>query len=163
MTSRFGAFILGLSLLTLACAHAAYDTPLTLGGQPFEVAVASTPDTLEKGLMEVTDLAPNQGMLFLFGIERPAVFWMKNTPSNLDLAYLDQEGRILQIESLKAHSLKKVPSRMPVWAALEVPAGTFARAQVHVGDKVICPALGSEKKSNKHPQGDLHERSKRTS
>jgi uncharacterized protein len=154
VTPVLGAFILSLCALPLVCAFGAYETPLALKGQPFEVAVASTPEALEKGLMEVTDLAPNQGMLFLFGKKRPAVFWMKNTPSNLDLAYLDQEGHILQIESLKAYSLKKVPSRMPAWAALELPAGTFARAKARVGDKVVCPALAPKIMSNKHPQGD---------
>ncbi|MCE2951098.1 MAG: DUF192 domain-containing protein [Alphaproteobacteria bacterium] len=128
-------------LVASACVGSSFDHPLQVQGETFHVALASTPKSLKKGLMGVTYLPKDHGMLFIFPKTREVTFWMKDTPLDLDLVYLDRRGKILQLEALKANSLRHVPSKMPVRAALELPAGTVKRLHLKVGAEVSCEAL----------------------
>ncbi len=128
-------------LMGSASVSSSFDHPLELQGETFHVALASTPKSLKKGLMGVTHLPKDHGMLFIFPKTREVTFWMKDTPLDLDLVYLDRTGKVLQLEALKANSLRHVPSKMPVRAALELPAGTVKRLQLKVGASVSCEAL----------------------
>ena len=59
--------------------------------------LALTPGEQSKGLMFVTDLPHNTGMLFVFSEDGVKNFWMKNTFINLDMVFLSGEmkaGRI---------------------------------------------------------------------
>jgi hypothetical protein len=51
------------------------------------VMVAASPAQRERGLMEVTDLAGYQGMLFVWDADTSGGFWMRNTPTPLDIAW----------------------------------------------------------------------------
>ncbi|MBA4117965.1 MAG: hypothetical protein C0514_03605 [Candidatus Puniceispirillum sp.] len=124
----------GLSALT-------FDTPLDLGGETFSVAVAKDEESLRKGLMGVTRLAPHQGMLFLFDKERVATFWMKDTPLALDLAFFTKDGRIVMMGELTPLARTSVSSPTKVVGALELPRGTFARIGATLGSKITSPAL----------------------
>ena len=48
-------------------------------GFAVEALVADTPQKHQKGLMFVTELPENKGMLFVFDQEQDQFFWMKNT------------------------------------------------------------------------------------
>ncbi|MBA4749013.1 MAG: DUF192 domain-containing protein [Alphaproteobacteria bacterium] len=137
----WGAVCLLWGLMGGLCAASSFDHPLKLQGETFQVALASTPKSLKKGLMGVTNLPKDHGMLFIFPKTREVTFWMKDTPLDLDLVYLDRTGKVLQLEELKANSLRHVPSKMPVRAALELPAGTVKRLHLKVGASVSCEAL----------------------
>ena len=106
---------------------------------PLTVEVARTQTEREKGMMFRTKLGPDEAMLFVF--ERPAnlVFWMKNTPVDLDLAYLGDDGEILQTASLTAYDLTPVYSGGPARFALELPAGWLEAHHVAEGAKVSIP------------------------
>ena len=45
-------------------------------------------------------LQPDHGMLFVFERPEPLSFWMKNTFIPLSIAFLDANGRILNIEDM---------------------------------------------------------------
>lgn len=109
------------------------------------VEVAATPAQAERGLMDRAELNPGRGMLFLFDEPRAADdgFWMWRTPIPLDLAVLDQEGRISAILGMDPCDAPDpegctpyIPG-VPHWAALEVPRGWFARNGVGVGTLVV--------------------------
>lgn len=110
-----------------------------VGGVPLVVEVADEEAERQKGMMFRKRLAADEAMLFVFEREENLAFWMKNTPVDLDLAYIAADGRITQTERLKAHVLDTVYSREPVRFALEVPAGWFEHHGIGVGAKVAIP------------------------
>jgi len=75
-------------------------------------------------------------MLFVFPVSQMVSFWMKDTEVALDLAYLDETGRILEVFALVPLDETPVPSSAPVRYALEVRAGDLG---IGVGDVLSLP------------------------
>lgn len=119
--------------------------PLTIGagGEQVEVRVEVADDAAERaqGLMNRTELAENRGMLFVFEAEQELSFWMRNTLLPLSIAYIDAEGRIVDIQQMEPlddeppHYVSAEPARY----ALEVNQGFFEERGVEVGDSVELP------------------------
>ena len=78
-------------------------------------------------------LAEGRGMLFVFPDTRPRSFWMKNTFIPLDIAYLDEELTIVDIQAMEPETLDSHPSASPAMFALEVPLGWFEGKGIGVG------------------------------
>lgn len=89
--------------------------------------------------MHREELDPNAGMLFVFDSEELRSFWMKNTPLPLSIAFIDGDGRILEIYDMEPFSLAPVPSRFPARYALEVNQGRFSELEIRPGDRVEIP------------------------
>jgi uncharacterized membrane protein (UPF0127 family) len=113
------------------------------GGESVEVRVeiADEPDEQATGLMHRTALSEDRGMLFVFPSEEDRSFWMKDTLIPLSIAYMDSEGRILDIQDMKA--LDDDPphyvSAEPAQYALEVNKCFFDERGVEVGDRAKLP------------------------
>jgi len=115
----------------------------TSGGEEVEVRVevADTDPERARGLMGRTALAEDRGMLFVFEEEQVLSFWMKDTLIPLSIAYMDSEGRIVDIQDMKAldddppHYTSAEPARY----ALEVNKGFFEERGVEVGDRAELP------------------------
>ena len=113
------------------------------GGEEVEVQVeiADTDPERQRGLMGRTALPEDQGMLFVFGGEQELSFWMKNTLIPLSIAYIDSQGRIVDIQDMKPldddppHYVSAEPARY----ALEVNQGFFEERGVEVGDSAELP------------------------
>jgi uncharacterized membrane protein (UPF0127 family) len=106
----------------------------------YSVEIADEPDEGSRGLMFRTDLAPDGGMLFLFNEEAPRGFWMKNTPTPLDIIFLDRTGRVVSIaERTVPFSEKVLPSDGPAIAVLEVHAGESERHGFGPGTQALHP------------------------
>ncbi len=126
--------------------------PLTItsanGAHVFTVELAKTAAAQEAGLMYRTDLQPNGGMLFWpyppdGSAPRLATFWMKNTPSALDILFLRADHSIAHIaENAVPFSEAQVPSVEPAAAVLEIPGGRAAELGISEGDKVTWPGGG---------------------
>jgi uncharacterized protein len=121
-------------------------TPLTVnsatGDIPFQVEIADTDDERERGLMFRTDLKDNSAMLFVFDDSRLVTMWMENTPSALDMLFLDDNGRISAIrENAVPFSRSIISSGGAVRFVVEVKAGTAKRLGLTIGDKVRHPAI----------------------
>ncbi len=103
------------------------------------VDLASTAKEHEYGMMNRTKLAPDEGMLFVFANPEVREFWMKNTLVDLDIAYIDQNKKIIDIQTMKAVTsvlqtqLATYPSKGPAQFALEVKAGWFKKNKISVG------------------------------
>ncbi|MCS7063396.1 MAG: DUF192 domain-containing protein [Methylacidiphilales bacterium] len=112
---------------------------LRVGQAPLITAeVARRPGEMAMGLMFRKSLGDNEGMLFVFGQERRASFWMANTYIPLTVAYLDREGVILELHDLKPLDMTPVVSKSDrVAFALEMNRGWFALNGVKVGDRIV--------------------------
>jgi uncharacterized protein len=120
--------------------------PLTIntakGDVPFRVEIADTDNERERGLMFRKDLKDNSAMLFVFDETRLVTMWMENTPSALDMLFLDDNGRISAIrENAVPFSRDIISSGGPVRFVVEVKAGTARRLGLTIGDKVRHPAI----------------------
>ncbi len=112
-------------------------------GEEVEVQVEIADDTPEqmRGLMYRTALAEDRGMLFAYPDEEHRSFWMKNTLIPLSIAFMDSEGRIVDIQDMKPlddkppHYVSTEPARY----ALEVNKGFFEERGVGVGDMANLP------------------------
>lgn len=111
------------------------------GSVKVQVEVADNTDEMQKGLMGRTALAEDAGMLFVYPKERELSFWMKDTLIPLSIAFMDAEGRIVDIQDMKAlddeppHYTSAEPARY----ALEVNEGFFDERGVEVGDRARLP------------------------
>jgi uncharacterized membrane protein (UPF0127 family) len=113
------------------------------GGKEVELRVEIADNLLEqvRGLMYRKELGEDRGMLFVYTEERELSYWMKNTRIPLSIAYIDSEGRIVDILDMKP--LDDEPphyvSSQPVQYALEVNQGFFERKGVKEGDHIELP------------------------
>jgi uncharacterized protein len=112
------------------------------GRHVFRVEVARTAAEQARGLMFRTDIPADGGMLFApyppeGGGPRAAAFWMKNTPSPLDILYIRADGTIARIaENTVPFSETPIPSGEPVAAVLEINGGRAAELGIAEGDRV---------------------------
>ena len=154
---RFGAALAATVLLmsgaceadtgaNAASGQVAAKIPLTVqtgaGPRQFTVEVARTPAEQERGLMFRTNIPADGGMIFTpYPADgtgpREASFWMKNTPSALDIIFIRPNGTIARIaENVVPYSETPVKSGEPVGAVLEINGGRAAELGIAPGDKV---------------------------
>ena len=110
----------------------------------FTVEVAGTGAQRQQGLQNRKSLAAGAGMLFDFERVQPVAMWMKNTLIALDMLFIDDAGRVVNVaENTVPLSLATIPSAAPVLAVLEVNAGTARRLGIQPGDQVLHPIFGN--------------------
>jgi uncharacterized protein len=111
---------------------------------PVRIEIADTDAERQTGLMGRTTLEADAGMLFVFDQEQTLSFWMKDTLIPLSIAYIDSEGRIVDIQDMQP--LDDLPpqyvSAEPAQYALEVNQGFFEERGVTIGDMVELPGQG---------------------
>lgn len=108
------------------------------------VEIADTDAERRMGLMGRTALTEGTGMLFVFDAEQPLSFWMKDTLIPLSIAYIDAQGRIVDIQDMQPLDETPHPSAAPAQYALEVNQGYFAARGIQVGDLVELPVSQTE-------------------
>lgn len=107
------------------------------GGGELEVEVAARWPEIELGLMFRDALPEGEGMLFRFGVPRDQHFWMKNTRVPLDVLFVDEKGRVVNVaEHVEPLRLRRVASAGPVPDVLEARAGWCAAHGVGPGARV---------------------------
>lgn len=93
------------------------------------------------GLMFRESLAPNHGMLFVFREKAGHCFWMRNTLIPLSIAFLDDDGTIVNIEDMAPRSEDSHCPKRPVRFALEMELGWFAKRGLAAGAKLASPQV----------------------
>jgi len=111
-------------------------TKLDVGGIPVTAEIADTPALREHGLMGRDSLPENHGMLFVYPDERSLSFWMRSTPIDLDIAFMDRAGAILNIATMQANDDSSHVSEGPAMYALEMEAGWFEANGIDAGTRV---------------------------
>ncbi len=133
------------TLLLFACSQETVQRPTTplfvdtssSGEVRFNVEVAKTPLELQQGLMHRTEMASNNGMIFVFDPVRPVQMWMKNTKLSLDMLFVAANGKIVMIkEKATPMSETRITCKEPVRAVVELNAGQVKRHNIKVGDTV---------------------------
>ena len=110
---------------------------LHVNGQKLMVEIAATPSERACGLSFRQSLPANQGMLFVYPNVGIREFWMKNTRIPLDLAYLAETGRIVEIYQMSpSDPERRYRSGQSVAFALEVNRGWFEAHDVNTGDTI---------------------------
>jgi uncharacterized protein len=112
------------------------------GAHEFQVEIADDDRERAVGLMFRRTMADDEGMLFDFGAEEPASFWMRNTYIPLDMLFIKADGTIESIaERTTPLSDKPVPSQGPVRYVLEINGGLSDTLGIAPGDKVSGAAM----------------------
>ncbi|MGE0355481.1 MAG: DUF192 domain-containing protein [Burkholderiales bacterium] len=107
-----------------------------VAGHALRVEVAATPEDRARGLMFRDKLGANEGMLFVFEDPGYHAMWMKNTPLALSVAFVDGDGRILNIADMEPGTLDPHAAAGPARYAIETNKGWFAARKVKAGDRV---------------------------
>ncbi len=89
-----------------------------------------------QGLMNRASLPPNGGMLFVFDEDAIHCMWMKNTLIPLSVAFLDEQGAIINIADMQPHSEQSHCAARPARYALEMTQGWFAQRGIRAGARL---------------------------
>ncbi len=109
---------------------------LDLAGHKLEVEVAATPETRNLGLMHRRMLPENRGMLFVFPAPSIYSMWMANTHIPLSVAYLDAQGRVINIRDMPPLTHSSFAAGDDALYAIEVNQGWFAKRGIGPGTVV---------------------------
>jgi uncharacterized protein len=140
-----------IKFLRIACALAlllgagvqAQDAPqrlpttlLRAGMHQITAQVAHTDAQRAVGLMHRKDMPQHEGMLFVFEQASQQCFWMRNTLLPLTIAFLADDGRIVNLADMKPLDETSHCSAQPVRYALEMNQGWFAQRGLKAGAKL---------------------------
>ena len=143
MNDGWARRLAGVAALCFAAWAGAQEIPqklapvrLTAGIHVINAELATTPQQREIGLMMRPSMEANDGMLFVF--ERPGqqCFWMKNTLIPLSVAFLADDGSVVNIDDMKPQTLDSHCSAKPVRFVLEMNEGWFAKRGIKAGSRL---------------------------
>ena len=129
-----------LMLFAAPCfAQALGDLPtvqLNAGMYLIRAEVAADLASRARGLMFRREMPSNAGMLFIFDEPGSQCMWMKNTLIPLSVAFLDDEGKIVNIEDMTPQTEDSHCARQPARYALEMNRGWFAARGIKPGTRL---------------------------
>ena len=122
------------------------------GSFDFDVEIADDEAERARGLMYRPPLEDDKGMLFQFPdaalagrVAAERAFWMQNTPSSLDIVYLDPQGCIISIAAYTTPNAETTyPSNGAAKGVLEVRAGRMGEIGAGPGDRVRHPFFDTQ-------------------
>jgi len=109
---------------------------MKVGIYSIQAEVADNPDLREVGLMNRTSLPTNSGMLFIFEQKAGNCFWMKNTKLPLSIAFIADDGKIVNIEEMQADTTNNHCPKAPIRYALEMNKGWFSERVIVPGNTI---------------------------
>ena len=109
---------------------------LSAGFHRIEAEVAADQPNRMQGLMNRRSMAANQGMLFVFPSAERHCMWMRHTFLPLSVAFLDEEGRIINIEDMTPQTEDSHCAAAAARFALEMNQGWFAGKGIKPGQRI---------------------------
>lgn len=113
---------------------------VTINGRSWQVALATTVEQRRRGLAGRSQIAADEGMLFVFPRAGNLNFWMQGCLVDLDIAFIGPDMRVISVHTMRAgpggdpHATYSPPR--PAQYALEVRAGSLAAGGVRPGHRV---------------------------
>jgi uncharacterized protein len=115
---------------------------IKLGDQTVQLQIAALPDEQMHGLMFRRDLGADQGMIFVFPRGQRQAFYMRNTPTPLDIGYFDGDGVLKEIYPMYPFDETSITSRSDrIQFCVEMNQGWYQKAGVKPGAKLDMQAL----------------------
>jgi uncharacterized membrane protein (UPF0127 family) len=109
-------------------------TNLWIGPHVMVAELARSGLEVQTGMMFRTNMAENEGMLFILSFPQQASFWMMNCPLPLSAAYIGPDGVIEEIRDLHPFNTNSVVANSQnIQFVLETPQGWFQRHNVSTG------------------------------
>jgi len=123
-----------------------FQTELILKSKTFKIWLAIDPQQKSEGLSHLSSdtISEKNGMLFIYPFAEKLSFWMKETQFDLDIAYIDSEGTIVDIFTMKKMQEQKFNSTKKVRYALELKAESFKKMGFKVGDTIVFSEIIKE-------------------
>ena len=109
---------------------------LKAGIYRIQAEVANTPQARQVGLMNRASMPTDSGMLFIFDQKATHCFWMSNTKIPLAIAFLADDGKIVNIEEMQAETLNNHCPKAPVRYALEMNRQWFSQRAIIPGSAI---------------------------
>ncbi|HSI10292.1 MAG TPA: DUF192 domain-containing protein [Rariglobus sp.] len=121
---------------------------IQVGDKPVKMQLAVKQREMEHGLMDRTDLKPDEGMLFVYAGTQQMSFWMRNTPTPLDIGFFTTDGVLREVFQMQPYDETPVQSRSKdLKFALEMNQGWFVKNEVKPGAKLDLQALSAALKA----------------
>lgn len=98
---------------------------LTVGMHRIKAEVAYKQADQTVGLMGRKTMAPQNGMLFVFDVPAKQCMWMRNTLLPLSVAFLDDQGHIINVEEMQPETDDYHCAAKNAKYALEMNGGWF--------------------------------------
>ena len=139
MTAIKYILIIALSIIPIHSKNAELVLKNSAGKEVrLQIEIAETDQKRSQGLMHRRKLDTNSGMLFVFSQDQYMNFWMKNTYIPLSVAFIDKQGKILEILHMKPLDDTIIySSKTKARYALEVNQGWFNKNSIDAGCKVL--------------------------
>ena len=147
-----------LATMAVFAALAAWDLAASAQGQPqprlptitlgagmhlIQAEVAATLPQQMTGMMFRRQMGSNEGMLFVYDEPAPRCFWMRNTYVPLTIAFVADDGRIVNLADMQPLNDASHCSAEPVRFALEMNQGWFAKRGIQPGFKLRGRPFGN--------------------
>ncbi len=119
--------------------------PLSAGIYIIKAEVASNDEDREQGLMFREKMAQNEGMIFYFDDPHSVCMWMKNTLLPLSVAFLDEDGKIINIEDMQPETTNPHCAKRPARYALEMNLDWFKNKNIKPGHAIDGMTAGAHR------------------
>jgi uncharacterized protein len=118
--------------------------PLTIVGKVARVQIAVTMPEMQRGLMGRAFIGADEGMVFIYEKPQRMNFWMRNTPTPLDIGFFKADGTLGEVYPLYAFDETPVSSQGEDYTmALEMNQGWYAKNELKPGAKVNLKELAA--------------------
>jgi uncharacterized protein len=115
---------------------------LQLGIHIIKTELAITPEQQQVGMMFRKEMGNNEGMLFVSEERSQRCFWMRNTLLPLTIAFIADDGTIVNLADMEPLSERSHCSTQPVRFALEMNKGWFAKRGFKAGARISGAPFG---------------------
>ena len=117
------------------------------GLRRIDAQVAAQPRELAIGLMFRKSMPAHEGMIFVFPESGRQCFWMRNTLMPLSVAFLSEDGHIINTAEMLALSDMPHCSTKPAKYVLEMNKGWFKKAGLKAGDQLNSTLFQAQPKA----------------
>jgi len=115
---------------------------MSVGDRSVRLQLAVLPHEQEQGLMHRRDLGTDDGMVFVYSRPQAMSYWMRNTPTALDIGYFDATGTLLEVYAMLPFDETPIRSRSSqIQYCVEMQRGWYSAHGVKPGARFDLKGL----------------------